>query len=72
MEKHLERKTLPSDVLLQETEDDKTYYDAIIFQRITGETIKEIENRTQGATGPSGVHAHARRRFWFSFNSAQM
>ena len=55
-------------VTVSEAED--IHHDPIIFERITGEAIKSAANNTQGAAGPSGVDAYARRRFCSLFKSA--
>lgn len=65
MQKHPEGKVPPAELLLEETQNEDSYYDPIIFERITGDTITQAANRTQGAAGPSGLDAHAWRRFCF-------
>ena len=45
-------------------------HDPIIYEQITGETIRQAAIHTQGAAGPSGVDAYAWRRLCSSFKNA--
>ena len=69
---HPEAKIPPPKTLLPEPESDETYHDPIVFERITGDNIKQAANRRQGTAGPSGVDAYAWRRFCSSFKSASV
>ncbi|CAB4045801.1 Hypothetical predicted protein, partial [Paramuricea clavata] len=70
LEKHPEGKTPIPETLLSDTEFDQTCFDPIIFERLTGESIKQAAMRTNGAAGPSGVDAFGWRRFCSSSKSA--
>jgi hypothetical protein len=70
LEKHHEGKTPLPETLLSDTEFEQTCFDPIIFERLTGESIKQAAMRTNGAAGPSGVDAFGWRRFCSSFKSA--
>ncbi len=59
LEKHPEGKVPVPESLLCEQQADETCFDPIIFERITGESIKQAAMRTNGAAGPSGVDAYA-------------
>ena len=69
MEKHPEGKPASDDVLL-DTSSTNHCHDQIIFEQITGEVIRQAALHTHGAAGPSGVDAHACRRFCSSFQDA--
>ena len=69
MEKHPEGKPASDDVLL-DTSSTNHCHDQIIFEQITGEVIRQAALHTHGAAGPSGVDAHAWRRFCSSFQGA--
>jgi hypothetical protein len=63
MEKHAPWR-IPSDgILLQDTNSDESYYNPIIFERITGDLIREAATKIQGSAGPSGIDAYLWRRF---------
>ena len=49
LEKHPEGKTPAPETLLSENEFDQTHFDPIIFERLTGESIKQAAMRTNGA-----------------------
>jgi hypothetical protein len=68
-EKHPEGKTPIPETLLSDTELDQTCFDPIIFERLTGESIKQVAMRTNGAAGPPGVDAFAWRCICSSFKS---
>ena len=70
LEKHPEGKTSTPETLLSENEFDQTHFDPIIFERLTGESIKQAAMRTNGTADPSGVDAFGWRRFCSSFKSA--
>ncbi len=72
MQKHPIGKTASAETLLPETDTNDSFHDPIIFDRIIGESIKQAATRTQGAAGPSGVHAYAWRRLCSSFKSASV
>ena len=72
IQKHPEGKLPPPETLLTELEGDETCHDPIVFERITGDSIREAANRTHGTAGPSGVDAYAWRRFCSSFKSASI
>ena len=73
IQKHPEAKIPPPETFLSEPESDETYHDPIVFERITGDNIKQAANRTQGTAGPSGVdQAYGWRRFCSSFKSASV
>ena len=55
-----------------EQQADETCFDPIIFERITGESIKQAAMRTNGAAGPSGVDAYGWRRLCSSFKGASV
>ena len=70
IQKHPEAKIPPPETLVPEPESDETYHDLIVFEKITGDNIKQAANRRQGTAGPSGVDAYAWRRFCSSFKNA--
>ena len=72
IQKHPEGKLPPPETLLTELEGDETCHDPIVFERITGDSIRQAANRTHGTAGPSGVDAYAWRRFCSSIKSASI
>ena len=70
MEKHPPECIPSDDILLQNRNCDKSHYDPIIFERITGNLIREAATKIQGSAGPSGVDAYLWRRFCLSFKTA--
>jgi hypothetical protein len=63
MEKHAPLR-IPSDgILLQDKNSDESYYDPIIFERITGDLIREAFTKIQGSAGQSGIDAYLWRHF---------
>lgn len=72
LEKQPKGKAPPQEVLLPEPVTGESCHDPIIFDSITGELIKYVATRTQGAAGPSGVDAYAWRHFCCSFKSASL
>ena len=70
--KHPQGRAVAPETLLTEPEVDEIYHDPIIFERITGESIKIAANKTQGAAGPSGLDAYAWRRFCSSYKSTSV
>lgn len=69
-EKHPKGKEALPHTLLPSTPESDLCQNGIIFEMITGETIKHAALHTQGAAGPSGVDAHAWRRLCTSFKNA--
>ena len=51
LEKHPDGTMPTPEVLLAEKETDETCFDIVIFERITGESIKQAAMRTHGAAG---------------------
>ncbi|CAB3991271.1 Hypothetical predicted protein [Paramuricea clavata] len=47
-----------------------SYYDPIVFERITSDLIHEAATKIQGSAGPSGIDAYLWRRFYLSFKTA--
>ena len=72
LEKHPEGKVPVPESLLCEQQADETCFDPIIFERITGESIKQAAMRTNGAAGPSGVDAYGWCRLCLSFKGASV
>ena len=72
IEKHPQEKATAAETILTEPEADEIHHDPIVFERITGESIKIAANKTQGAAGPSGLDAYAWRRFCSSYKSASV
>lgn len=72
LEKHPEANIPSPEVLLPNTEADEICFDPVVFERITGETIKQAAMRTNGSAGPSGVDAYGWRRFCSSFKGVSV
>ena len=69
-EKHPKGKEALPQTLLQAPPESEQCHDAIIFEMITGESIRHAALHTQGSAGPSGVDVYAWRRLCSSFKNA--
>ncbi len=58
-EKHPKGQEPQPQTLIPEPPESEHHYDAIIFEMITGESIRHAALHTQGAASPSGVGAYA-------------
>ena len=67
IEKHPEGKTPSPETLLSELDAEEPCHDPIIYEQITGESIRQAAIHTQGAAGPSGIDAYSWRRSCSSF-----
>ena len=70
MEKHPAGHIPSDDILLQDTNSQESYYDPIIFERITGDLIREAATEIQGSAGPSGIDAYMWGHSSMSFKTA--
>jgi hypothetical protein len=70
LDKHPHGRTPSVDILLQDTYSKQSHFDPILYDRITGDTIRDAANKIQGSAGPSGVDAHLWRRFCLSYKTA--
>lgn len=72
LEKHPQQRMPSTEILLHDIDSNQSQHDPVMFDRITGDLIKEAATKIQGSAGPSGVDAHQWRRFCLSYKSASV
>ena len=58
LKKHPQQQMPSTEVLLHDNDLNQSQYDPVMFERITGDLIKEAATKIQRSAGPSGVDVH--------------